>query len=90
MQTIRIENMTSSNGNAVPNQFVLQADDGLYFQSYSTVIAHKALDGSVTLDAEKWNYSRTTAKYRNMFLRETSKETEQKVNSGEYTLANLN
>ena len=35
-------------------------------------------------------YSKTTSKYRNMFLGETTKETQKKINSGEYILTNLN
>ena len=44
----------------------------------------------VTLDKNYWDYSRTTSKYRNQFLCETTKETQAKIKSGEYILADLN
>ena len=42
------------------------------------------------LDKKYWNYSVTTSKYRNIFLEETKKDTEKKIESGEYVLTNLN
>ena len=59
------------------------------FQSYASIIARKDRDG-ITLDTSKWDYSKTTGKYRNLFLGETKKETEYKIKSGEYKLADLN
>ncbi len=81
-------------GRAVQNQFIIEPGDGaIYFQSYDTMIAKKEAgpDGpKITLDADKWDYSRTTGKYRNMFLREDKKETQRKIDSGEYALEDLN
>lgn len=88
-----IEQMTSSrSGKNIPNQFIIRTDKGVYFQSYDSVIALKTFgeNHKVYLDADKWDYSRTTGKYRNDFLRETKKETEAKIKSGEYILTNLN
>jgi DUF4097 and DUF4098 domain-containing protein YvlB len=86
----KVYNMTSSNGNKIANQFEIENDDGsITFQSYNSVIAKKH-KGKITLDSTYWDYSRTTGKYRNMFLNETVNETRQKIASGEYTLANLN
>ena len=90
MKLPRIENMQSRNGNIVPNQYKVFAEEGTYFQSYSTIVAFKPFRGKVQLDREKWDYSRTTGKYRNLFLRESKKETEQKIRSGEYELVDLN
>ena len=82
--------MKVENFNGVPNQFIITGDDGsLTFQSYDTVIAVKKA-GKVTLDEEKWDFSTTTGKYRNMFLGEKRPETFKKIKSGEYTLSNLN
>jgi hypothetical protein len=65
---MKVENMTSKNGNYVPNQFIITDDDGCrYFQSYSTIIA-KVCDGVVTLDTRALDYSRTTSKYLYTFL----------------------
>ena len=86
---MRVSNMVSSNGNDIPNQFIIHMEDGsVVFQSYSTVIAIKQ-NGTVVLDKD-WNYSRTTSKYRNQFLRETTKETERKIKSGKYEVKELN
>jgi hypothetical protein len=46
--------------------------------------------GNVTLDKHYWDYSTTTSRYRNQFLREKTAETRQKINSGVYKLADLN
>lgn len=73
-----------------PNQNVLTHENGRTFQSYGTNIAHVANDGSVTLDQKKWDYSNTTGKYRNEFLGEKKADTQRKIQSGEYKLANLN
>jgi hypothetical protein len=88
---MKIENMTSSNGNAVPNQFIIKDDQGnVFFQSYDTIIVKIDKTGKTFLDSVKWDYSNTTGKYRNSFLNETKKETEAKIKSGECTLTNLN
>jgi hypothetical protein len=83
-----VEQFDGKNG-AVKNQFIIQTDRGLVFQSYSSVIAAK-IGCKVYLDAKKWNYSVTTGKYRNQFLRETKKETENKIKTGQYILTDLN
>ena len=87
---MKVENMTSKNGNKIANQFIITADDGVvYFQSYKSIIAMRKND-KITLDKFKWDYSITTGKYRNLFLGETKKETQKKIDSGVYTLKNLN
>ena len=80
------------------NQFIIENGSGLYFQSYKSIIVKKTyclgnnmdLRDKVELDQKYWNYSRTTSKYRNQFLGETTKETQAKINSGEYVLTDLN
>jgi hypothetical protein len=72
------------------NQFVINADNGdLIFQSYDSIICKKS-KGKVYLDENFWNYSKTTSNHRNIFLNEKTKETENKIKSGEYILTNLN
>lgn len=88
--TVKVRNMQSSNGNDVPNQFIINTNEGTFFQSYSSIIAFKDLRGVIHLDQNKWDYSVTTGKYRNIFLRETKKETQKKIDTGVYILANLN
>jgi hypothetical protein len=48
------------------------------------------MDYRIRLDETYWDYSKTTGKYRNLFLGETKSETEKKIKSGEYILTNLN
>jgi len=60
-----------------------------YFQSYNSIIVR--IEGSaVVLDCNKWDYSPTTSKYRNIFLGETTKKTRAKIKSGKYVLSDLN
>ncbi len=86
---MKLRNFINSKGNAVKNQFILEHKDEIMFQSYDSIIAIKYKD-NVSLDINYWDYSTTTSKYRNQFLGETKKETQAKIDSGEYTLENLN
>ena len=91
MNNVKVENFRSErSGREVANQFRIFTDKGCYFQSYHTVIAFKPFSGKIQLDINAWDYSVTTGKYRNQFLRETKKETETKIKSGEYELVDLN
>lgn len=90
MQYLRVENMQSSRGNKVPNQFEIATNEGTYFQSYQTLIAFRSNDQEITLDENSWDYSRTTMKYLSMFLGHNAKVTRQKIKDGEYKLTNLN
>lgn len=88
---MKVSNMQSASGNDIANQFIITGKVYTVFQSYNSVIAKRhRRTGKITLDRHKWDYSTTTGKYRNQFLGETKKETEQKIKSKEYKLANLN
>ena len=103
---MKVQNMVNSRGNKVANQFIITVSDesptmvaavpGRYFQSYDTMIAFmpdfRNRDGlnKVLLDAKAWDYSTTTGRYRNQFLGETKRETQAKIDSGEYKLVDLN
>jgi len=88
---MKVTNLKSTSGNPVANQFVIDTNKGYIFQSYDSTIAYMDYNSrGVKLDKTYWNYSRTTSKYRNQFLNETTKETQAKIDSGEYTLTNLN
>jgi hypothetical protein len=90
IKTVKVRNCENKAGNGeVKNQFIIDTPDGIYFQSYKTIIALKK-NGKVFLDADSWDYSKTTGKYRNEFLHETKTETLKKIKSGEYQLVNLN
>lgn len=103
MRTPKVENMYSRKGtyNKVANQYVITMPNGdEIFQSYQSIIAvrHPVKCGSdctlkhelIKLDKQYWNYSKTTALYRNNFLGENTAETKAKIKSGEYMLVNLN
>ena len=93
---MKVENMTSSNGNRVANQFIITNDKigETVFQSYGSaiVLIHRTPNAKdkVFLDRDKWDYSKTTGKYRNTFLSESKAETQKKIDSGEYILTDLN
>ena len=91
---MKVENITSNNGNKIANQFIITDDkQNEYFQSYRSMIVKKDYEGDqvkIYLDQKYWNYSNTTGKYRNIFLNETITETKKKIKSGEYILTDLN
>lgn len=89
MQT-KVTQFDGRNG-AVKNQFEIRTNEGIYFQSYNSIIVFKPFcGGKIKLDSKYWDYSKTTGKYRNQFLNETKKETEQKIKEGIYELVDLN
>ena len=84
-----VTNMVSNKGNKIANQFVIYTTEGSIFQSYNSTIV-KIENGKTYLDLNKWDYSKTTGKYRNIFLNENKKKTEEKIKNGEYILTDLN
>ena len=88
---IIVSNMVGNSGREIANQFEIKTKDGIYFQSYNSIIAFISYkDGETYLDEYYWNYSVTTGKYRNIFLGENRKETEKKIKDGIYKLVDLN
>lgn len=88
---IKVRNMVSDKGNDIANQFIITTDKGRYFQSYNSVIAFIPFGNKPTqIDKNYWDYSKTTGKYRNMFLGECKAETEQKIAEKIYKLTDLN
>jgi len=87
---MKVTNMTSNRGTTVPNQFIITNRGCTYFQSYGSTIVKKNKKGKIFLDRDTWDYSVTTGVYRNQFLGEGIAETRKKIESGEYTLTNLN
>tara|TARA_R100001463_G_scaffold54465_2_gene105524 strand:+ start:705 stop:1037 length:333 start_codon:yes stop_codon:yes gene_type:complete len=87
----KVENMRSSRSNKeIPNQFIITLQNGItVFQSYNSIICVKA-DGEVYLDYDHWNYSKTTSKYRNIFLNESTVDTVKKIGLGQYGCVRLN
>ena len=87
---VKVRNMRNNNNNLVPNQFIISTDEGVYFQSYNSTIVFVDEESKVFLDQNDWDYSRTTGKYRNIFLGENMSETRKKIKTGEYELVDLN
>ena len=89
--------MTTKVKQLANNQFIIEGKTlgngckDKWFQSYDSIIVY--IDnyvGGTYLDQKYWNYSKTTSKYRNKFLGETTKETQAKIDSGDYILTDLN
>lgn len=88
---MKVLNMLSSNGNKIPNQFIIESDNKTVFQSYNTIVAIKE-NGKVILDSNALEYSNTTLKYLKQFLNtdESKKSLYEKIESGLYTTSDLN
>ena len=93
---MKVQSIINNKGKAIPNQVTIndcfiEIDfitgtatlQGNMFVSYNTNIAFITVTGDVFLD-EKWDYSKTTGKYRNRFLNETKKDTERRIKDGVY------
>lgn len=89
---MKVENMLSSNGNKIANQFVIMLPENVtVFQSYETVIAHNR-NGVIVLDVNALDYSATTLKYLKLFLGVTKskKDLQKDIDSGFYQVEDLN
>ena len=88
---MKVQNMTSSNGNKVPNQFIIDSGNKTVFQSYTTIVAVNE-NGKITLDSNALEYSNTTLKYLKQFLNtnESKKSLYEKIESGFYQVEDLN
>jgi len=76
----------------VANQFIIETEDGEYFQSYRTIIAFRPNNGRTVLDTDSWDYSVTTLKYLKEFLgtRDSKKDIEKRIKEGTYETTSLN
>lgn len=83
------------------NHVVVHDDDKSVLFSYGTAIVKLDNEsGQITLDVQNWDYSATTARYRNKFIEDfalevlpvplTKRVIEQKIKSGEWELDDLN
>ena len=71
------------------NQYVIEHNGVTYFQSYDVIVAKKSR-GKIILDKDYYEYSRTTIKYRNMFLGLLSASVNDAIKGGKITLGKLN
>jgi hypothetical protein len=81
---MKVEQFKNDKGKLVMNHLVIRDESiGLtLFQSYSSLIV-RIKNGKVTLGKD-WKFSAITSKYRSMFLGESTKVTQAKLDSGEY------
>lgn len=84
---VKVTRMTGRTGRPVKNQYVIDTNRGSIFQSYATLVAFREhVTHHVTLDRCYWDYSRTTLKYMNKFLGESTQTIRDKIRSGAYTV----
>ncbi len=98
----KITQMTTPSGRPAANQFIITEEgcgaNGNFvkretFLSYGMTIAIKTEWNNrtdIVLDINKWDYSNTTSKYRNIFLGMNTEEIKRKANSGEIKVENIN
>lgn len=66
----KVKQLINDNHNPAANQFVIETEDYIFFQSYNSVIARwSKKDGSMTI-TPKWDYSTTTRKHFYIFVRD--------------------
>ncbi len=82
--------ITTSSGGSVSNQFEIFYENGIGFQSYSSLIAIKFNDkvsekfkGKVVICSD-YKYSNTTSTYGCAFLGEKIKDTDKKIENETY------
>ena len=63
---MKIRNLINRNGNPAANQFVIEDNNDVYFQSYQSIVA-KISSGKLYL-SYYWDYSKTTLKHLRIFL----------------------
>ena len=66
--------------NIANNQFEVYTDEGVYFQSYDSVVAFKPNNSEekIRVGAD-WDYSRTTMKYVDQFLGQNTAKTRRDI-----------
>lgn len=69
----KVEQLTNDENRGITNQIVLKTDDAIYFQSYDSIVAKYSKDNILTLGCN-WDYSRTTMKHLNRFIREYTRK----------------
>ena len=66
--------------NIANNQFEIYTDEGVYFQSYDSVVAFKPNSSEEKIRIGiNWDYSRTTMKYVGQFLGQNTAKTRKDI-----------
>ena len=68
--SMKVINLTSTQGNKVANQFSIEHNGVDYFQSYDTVIARYKSEVYYLEVTTDYNYSNTTSKYFKQWLKQ--------------------
>lgn len=85
-----IRQLETPRGTPAQNQIVVSVKQWSIFFSYSVPIA--AINGAsnwIALDADAWNASRTTARYRNQFLGFNTREARRRIQNNSIQVLNL-
>jgi hypothetical protein len=88
----KISNLINNNNNKeVKNQFSITTENGILFQSYKSIICFiDQKNNKIYLDGKYYNYSTTTSKHRNNFLRVDNKTFNDNLKNNKYILTDLN
>ena len=65
---MKVRNMIGTNGNAIANQFIIEMGALTQFQSYDSPIVSIDRNKKIITVFENYDYSKTTGKYRNLFM----------------------
>ena len=67
---LKVRNMEGSSGREVPNQFIIEGNDNVCFQSYRSLCAKYNRKAKKLTVGQNCLCSRTTAKYLYQFIKE--------------------
>ena len=70
---IKISQLINDNNNPAANQFIIEVNNGVIFQSYNSVIDFYNKNNGKVYVTEDWDYSNTTRKHFYIFLRDYCK-----------------
>tara|TARA_R110002020_G_scaffold53200_1_gene149108 strand:- start:4491 stop:4784 length:294 start_codon:yes stop_codon:yes gene_type:complete len=95
---MKVENMKNNNNNIVKNQFIITAGNKKYFQSYNRIIVMIEYDiyysdevlEDIYIDPDYYDYSKTTTRYRNIFLGVSNDTFKKNLKENKYTFKSLN
>lgn len=69
---VKVSQLINDNNNPAANQIVIKAPNGVYFQSYDSVVAFYNNDHKLYLGRD-WDFSNTTRKHLYIFIRDYTK-----------------
>ena len=70
-----VKHLINNNGNYAMNQFVIEGDGKIVFQSYASMIVEIDYNKHTITIGDDYNYSRTTGKHRNIFFEDYARMT---------------